>query len=979
MTTYKPARKILQLAVCLGSLQWAVAVLPGGTCLAADAPDSPQAATYEAALGKDFRFVGNLKPRHAREIKSSNWAVGAETMDRDYTVYANWREYLGPLGAKKARIQSGWAKTEQEKGKYDWAWLDEIIPDMIDQGVQPWVCLCYGNPIYDGGGGTGLGGGFPSTPEAKKAWEAFIDAFVQRYQNQVTEWEIWNEPKGGTKGVPDYADLVVRTAEVIRKLQPNAQIKVAAGGSFDVPYVDKLLGLLKEQGKLHLVNEVVYHPYNYIPSSSYERVDELRKVVASYSDQITIRQDENGAPSQPGSFGAIAKHDWTEEKQAKWALRRLLGDLGHDVPSSYFQISDMVYLVTETGRDSDLRQGADEVRQKINYKGLLAANPDTTIDHAKIAYRAVQHITATFDDRIQRIADVPFTIEGANKESEFSVFVYSNEKKEELLTVWRDNDRPGEKPEAERVTITLPTIWWSTHTGYVDMNAAALADMLTGKIYALPKSCVEYETGKQGIVFRDIPVYDSPIVLANLGALPFAPPADPPCVSAVPGDGYRLIGTVKPRHAREIAGSNWSVGAETMDRDYTVYENWKQYLGPLGVKHARIQSGWAKTETEKGKYDFAWLDQIVPDMVEQGVKPWMCLCYGNPAVYGAGGGLGWGVPNSPEALAAWEKYVAATVQRYGQYIDEWEIWNEPASPLEEYAAVVIRTAKVIRQVQPEARIIVAAWRDVTPILDYLKEHNGLELVNEFTIHPYAANPDRTYSKGPKLWRVDWLREQFAAYADHITVRQGENGVPSIAGSHGALPQYDWSEPTQAKWALRRLLGDLGRDVPSSYFGICDMKYPGRINYKGLLAVNDDKTVHHVKPAYGAVQRVTAVFDDAVHRLPDFAGAVQGGAEENSYSLFGYRTDADAKIVTLWRDSDRPGECPEIETLSVTLPGMQFARPVWVDLFSGNVYQIEAARCSTTANATVIDQVPVYDSVVLIAEQSAIPLVPVKAE
>jgi hypothetical protein len=191
----------------------ATTILLGTDCLAAET-ETPQIGV---APSEGFTYLGKIRPRHARDMKSSNWAVGAETMGRDYTIYANWRKYLGPLGAKRARIQSGWAKTEQEKGKYDWAWLDEIIPDMIDQGVQPWVCLCYGNPIYPGGGGTGLGGGLPSTPEAKTAWEGFVDAFVERYGDRVVEWEVWNEPKGGVKGVPAYADLVVRTAEVIRK------------------------------------------------------------------------------------------------------------------------------------------------------------------------------------------------------------------------------------------------------------------------------------------------------------------------------------------------------------------------------------------------------------------------------------------------------------------------------------------------------------------------------------------------------------------------------------------------------------------------------------------------------------------------------------------------------------------------------------------------------------------------------------------
>ena len=51
--------------------------------------------------------------------------------------------------------------------------------------------------------------------------------------------------------------------------------------------------------------------------------------------------------------------------------------------------------------------------------------------------------------------------------------------------------------------------------------------------------------------------------------------------------------------------------------------------------------------------------------------------------------------------------------------------------------------------------------------------------------------------------------------------------------------------------------------------------------------------------------------------------------------------------------------------------MKFTAPVWVDLFSGKVYEIEASRRKETAEATVFEQVPVYDSVVLLAEKAAI--------
>ncbi len=621
----------------------------------------------------------------------------------------------------------------------------------------------------------------------------------------------------------------------------------------------------------------------------------------------------------------------------------------------------LMVLAPVIGSTADAAQQAQEIvpGKSFRFIGTVKAWSDQA-PAATTGYLE-QRAAATFDSPLRSMKSQAWKIERAAKDRPVSAFAYRSAKDEKLLLLFRQAGSAGANAKVDYVDVTLPGSMW--------MITPVWVDLVSNKVY---KCSTTKDVDKTNMTIWKVPVGDTPVVLAHLGMLPFSPPQDPPCVAAVPGEGYQLLGTVKPRHAREIAASNWSVGAETMDRDYTVYKNWREYLGPLGAKHARVQSGWAKTEKTKGKYDWAWMDEIIPDMVQQGVKPWMCLCYGNPDVY-EGGGKGWSVPTSAEALEAWEKYVAAIVQRYGQSIDEWEIWNEPASPLEEYAAFVIRTAKVIRRVQPRAFIIMAAWRDVAVELNYLKEHDGLNLVNQFTLHPYTANPDGAYTKASKTWRVAEIRKLFAETAPHITLRQGENGVPSQTGSGGALPEYGWTEPTQAKWLLRRLMGDSGYDLPSSYFSICDMKYPERINYKGLLAVREDKTIDHVKVAYYAMQRMLAIFDSTAHRLPDFTGSVAGAAEGHAYTMYGYRTDSGAKIATLWRSSHRPGERPEIESVSVTLPGMQFQRPVWVDLLSGKVFAIGDSVRSEAGGATIVRQVPGYDSVVLIAEQEAIPI------
>lgn len=69
--------------------------------------------------------------------------------------------------------------------------------------------------------------------------------------------------------------------------------------------------------------------------------------------------------------------------------------------------------------------------------------------------------------------------------------------------------------------------------------------------------------------------------------------------------GLPEIGRLQTRTSAEVRSSKWSVGCETLDRDYGDWESYKDLIPLLGVKRARFFSGWAKTEQEKGVYDFA--------------------------------------------------------------------------------------------------------------------------------------------------------------------------------------------------------------------------------------------------------------------------------------------------------------------------------------------------------------------------------------
>jgi hypothetical protein len=439
------------------------------------------------------------------------------------------------------------------------------------------------------------------------------------------------------------------------------------------------------------------------------------------------------------------------------------------------------------------------------------------------------------------------------------------------------------------------------------------------------------------------------------------------------GISYSYVGKIKPRHAREIEASNWSVGAETMDRDYTVYDNWKAYLGPLGIKKARIQGGWAKTEQQKGVYDFAWLDQIVFDMPKQGVEPWMCLAWGNPLYEGGGGAnLHGNVPNSEVGLAAWQKWVRATVERYKDVIHEWEVWNEPnyKVPVDDYARLLVLSVETVRSVQPKATIIAFAlgsgveYKYADKVLAVLQRQGKLDLIDQITHHRHQKNPD---INDPEIELEKVVRK----YSPRIVIRQGEAGCPSERNRTRAMANYPWSELIQAKHVLRRLLGDLGRDKPSSCFGICDMKYPDEMNRKGLLYARDDRSVERPKPAYYAVQNVAAVFDNRVIRLRDFT--VEAPADP-PLSVYGYRHEPSGRsLVTIWFRGEVPGNDNAKTPVDFVFHGVSFSQPLYVDMRTGKAYEIPATSYQQDGTTARFSKVPCYDSPILIADRATIGL------
>lgn len=321
---------------------------------------------------------------------------------------------------------------------------------------------------------------------------------------------------------------------------------------------------------------------------------------------------------------------------------------------------------------------------------------------------------------------------------------------------------------------------------------------------------------------------------------------------------------------------------ECLDRGLWNHVPAMPYLKELGIKRVRLQSGWARTEKEKGKYDFAWLDQIVADLSAIRVEPWISLSYGNPlyAVPEEGKQSYTGQTMFPmrseQGLAAWLAYVTATVTRYKDRVRIWEIWNEPdfsgflnvpkgSDWATEYARLVRVTSGRIRAIQPEARI--AACTAGGPVggerrSAALFEQGIADCVDIYTFHAYRDIPEKmTPGVGAAFYSA------VRSHAPKVAFWRGEAGISSVNTGGGALSHLPLSEEMQARWMSRNLVRDLADPNISftSWFHLSAFEHFSheRIYHYGVLREKD----YSRKPSFYVLKRIRQFFDDG-HCAPD---------------------------------------------------------------------------------------------------------------
>lgn len=457
--------------------------------------------------------IGKIKPRKASEIKNSRIGIGFEKLDRKVFNPEKAYDKLAMIGAKWVRIQSGWERTEQEKGVYDFEWLDSIVDNLLERGLVPWINLVYGNGLYDDDAAKVFGAvGCPpvKSEEAKKGWADYITALAAHMKGRISYYEVWNEPDGewcwkhGPNG-KEYGQFVVDTSVALKKGDSSAKViggAICMAKPLDFAYDAFSVGMGEH------IDAISFHEYVIDETVVFRHVKALRGLCNRFNPNIEIIQGESGSQSRSDGRGAMRKGAWTPHKQAKQLLRHLMADLMTEVKfTSYFSCMDMIEALN--GTVGDLVSYLD-----YGYFGVLGADFDAQ-GHSvgnytpKPSYYALQTISAIFSEDVQKAdlpiirwpevsdrlfgfdCDDPSIVEGGFKcENGSSAFVYWNS------------------------TNLMTTDFESTVTFYTAglPDKIRLVDLMDGTVYELPESILESK-GEGKYAIHNIPIKDYPMAL----------------------------------------------------------------------------------------------------------------------------------------------------------------------------------------------------------------------------------------------------------------------------------------------------------------------------------------------------------------------------------------------------------------------------------------------------------------------------------
>ncbi|MCA2207190.1 beta-xylosidase [Nocardia rosealba] len=233
--------------------------------------------------------------------------LDAAELDRQMGIVAQ-------TGATWVRIDIDWSVIEPVRGEQDWSATDRAVRAARAHNLSVLAILTYA-PAWAGPHG---GDGGSKTAPQPVLFGRFVGDAVEHYRDQISHWEVWNEPNvtaffAPKPDVATYAHLLRQAALAVRARQPHGQIIVgglapAADDGRDIApatFVEALYAI----GAGADFDAVAVHPYSYpeLPESqswynAFGNLMRIRRIMdANHDTTMQLWPTEFGAPTGAGA------------------------------------------------------------------------------------------------------------------------------------------------------------------------------------------------------------------------------------------------------------------------------------------------------------------------------------------------------------------------------------------------------------------------------------------------------------------------------------------------------------------------------------------------------------------------------------------------------------------------------------------------------------------------------------------------------
>jgi len=394
------------------------------------------------------------------------------------------------------------------------------------------------------------------------------------------------------------------------------------------------------------------------------------------------------------------------------------------------------------------------------------------------------------------------------------------------------------------------------------------------------------------------------------------------------------------------------------------------------------------------------LDDYVDSLVDNGVNIQVQLMYGNVMYTSPSGKLPdvgtpepgsfhnddrslysvfW-PPTTPDQIAAFNKYVGWTVNRFHDRIHYWALWNEqdigywnPWGNAEQYGTLLGSFIQTVHQADSSAKVIYGGQADPTReftqrALDTCKCAAGID------VYAYHTYPGYGQNLNPESMDYGaYLNESPHALRDLVTHYPGiKPDIPFFDDEFNSIPSWIGSdESVQAKYVPRGLIYNHAAGVKTFVWLLAAGADGNEYDDFGIIhGITNHDSDFTPRPVFAALQNTNALFADTkldasieitgpdIHALRRQTGF--------PFMTYGFRSNKGKAIVAYWLAAHSlPGNSfPPLYT-NLSLKNSGIKHPVLVDVTSGEIKPVSWQHGTTDT----LEALPLKDSIMAVTDES----------